>query len=57
MSAAVVREEEAADSRAEELVETLRDALGTLPVTPFDTQHAPAGSMAAASGSPAIHLA
>jgi len=37
----------ASNSRAEELVETLRDALGTLPVTPFDTQHAPAGSMAA----------
>ena len=37
----------ASNSRAEELVETLRDALGTLPVQPFNTQHAPAGSMAA----------
>ncbi len=37
----------ASNSRAEELVETLRDALGTLPVQPFNTHHAPAGSMAA----------
>ncbi|MEO8224715.1 MAG: recombination-associated protein RdgC, partial [Gammaproteobacteria bacterium] len=37
----------ASNSRAEELVETLRDALGTLPVQPFNTRHAPAGSMAA----------
>jgi recombination associated protein RdgC len=35
------------NSRAEELVETLREALGTLPVQPFGTQHAPAGGMAA----------
>jgi len=35
------------NSRAEELVETLRDALGTLPVQPFGTQRAPAGGMAA----------
>jgi len=35
------------NSRAEELVESLRDALGTLPVQPFNTQHAPAGGMAA----------
>lgn len=35
------------NSRAEELAETLRDALGTLPVQPFDTQHAPSASMAA----------
>ena len=34
-------------SRAEELIETLRDALGTLPVQPFTTQHAPSGCMAA----------
>ncbi len=37
----------ASNGRAEELVEALRDALGTLPVVPFSTQHAPAGSMAA----------
>jgi recombination associated protein RdgC len=36
----------ASNSRAEELVETLRDALGTLPVQPFNTRHSPAGSMA-----------
>lgn len=36
----------ASSNRAEELVETLRDALGTLPLQPFNTQHAPAGSMA-----------
>jgi len=35
------------NSRAEELVETLRDALGTLPVQPYNTQHAPTGGMAA----------
>lgn len=35
----------ASASRAEELVESLRDALGTLAVQPFSTQHAPAGSM------------
>ena len=37
----------ASNSRAEELVETLRDALGTLPVQPLVTGHAPAGSMSA----------
>jgi recombination associated protein RdgC len=37
----------ASNGRAEELVETLRDALGTLPVVPFNTRHASAGSMAA----------
>ncbi len=37
----------ASNSRAEELVETLRDALGSLPVQPFNTQHAPTASMAA----------
>lgn len=37
----------ASSGRAEELVETLRDALGTLPVVPFDTRNAPSGSMAA----------
>ena len=37
----------ASNSRAEELVETLRETLGTLPVVPHGTQHAPGGSMAA----------
>lgn len=34
------------NSRAEELIETLRDALLTLPVHPFNTEHSPSGSMA-----------
>lgn len=37
----------ASASRAEELIETLRDALGTLPVQPFNTRHSPSGCMAA----------
>jgi len=37
----------ASASRAEELLETLRDALDTLPVQPFTTQHSPSGCMAA----------
>lgn len=37
----------ASNSRAEELVETLRDALESLPVQPFNTQHSPSGSMTA----------
>lgn len=34
-------------NQAEELVETLRDTLGTLPVQPFNTAHAPTHSMGA----------